>query len=306
MFSKKKRVVEEARRILARYPRLDPHTAALALRRRILEWMARRGPDKLLEDYGDIADAASLYPHNSEASVVLVIAEHILDTGLHEGVPGKKYSIAIRRIAEILERADSEYLERSTRALTLELFPDADIFASTGGEILHTSIMGARSKIEVVRAPFLSPYGKGKRLVEDLDAEGIPSLWVPDHLRPVAVERSDFVFIPVYAVTREGLIVTDYGVAPAVETAARMGKAVMALHSWTGLLALFEAGSLESLPRVEGIRLYDTVDPDEYNIKLVTDKFIIDTSREKLLNLAGEEVKGVKEIVRAAIRSVTG
>jgi hypothetical protein len=306
LLTRRKGLVNEAKRILERYAQLDPQRVGIALRRRLLEFLAKKGPSELLNVYNEITEIAGLFPHNSIVSTALVIAETLLDSGVYESVEHKQFSLAIRRIWEVLERTDKEYVERSTRALTLELYPDVDIFASTGGEIIYNSILGSRSKIEIVRAPFLSPYGKGRDLVELLDEEGVPAIWIPDYLRSIAIEKSDFLFFPVYAVTKEGFLVSDYGVVPSLELALRYGKQLLALQSWTSFTAVAEKDSLRYVPWINGIRLYDIIDPDEFNIRLVTDKFVIDSDRDTIVNLAESEIRGVKELVRASIRSVMG
>ncbi len=299
----RRRISETLREDLVKYSRLDPYTYGITLRSKLLRRMAKRGPKKILEVFSEFTDISSIFPHNSIIGLILLIAEVLLDIGHIEEYSSREFASSIGRIIEVVDRADNDYLGLSGRALAMELFPEADVFATTGGKILSEVILGARSKIEIVRVPYLSPHGKGMRLSELLENENVPSIPIRDDLRTWGIARSDFILFPIYAVTKEGLLVSDYGVTPSINIAYKLDKQIMALSSWSTVLAIHSVDALTGLPKIHNIRIFDIIDPDEIPLKLVTDKFVVEINRDKILKLSEGEIRGIKELVRVLLRS---
>lgn len=304
MIFRRSSLVEAAKRYLDEYIAYDPFELGFYLRRRLFDYMAGRGPKKLIRDLGDLTEIGRLFAFNSMISMVSLLANILLDSGYLETIDKKRYSRFMTSLLEIIERGDIENLDMQARSLTIDLLPDSELFSPTSGKMLERIITNARSKISYVRVTIGEPLKHGLTFSERLLKLGINSIAVKDDMRYWAIERSHAVIIPSYAMTSDGLIVTDYGVEPAVKLAWKLGKKVYVVHPWSGLLGPYTSSEVEASAIGLKVRPFDIIDPEGGETLLVTDKFVVRLDKEIALKSIDQASRALNEIVRIAFSNV--
>lgn len=306
MIFRRSSLVESAKRYLEEYTLYDPLELGFYIRRRLFDYMAGRGPKNLLKDLADLMEIARMFSFNSMISMSSLLATIILDSGYVEKIDKKGYSLFLKNLLDIIERGDVDSIKMQSQTLTIELLSGSHLYAPAGGKILERIIMNARSKISYVRVSEGGPLKHGVELSRRLLKAGINAIPVPDNMKYWAIERSHSLIIASYAMTNEGLLVTDHGVKPAVKLAWRIGKPVFVVGPWSSQLAQFSADEIAAQASVLDVRPYDIIDPGEGESLLVTGRFAVRLDRETALNTIHQARRSLKEIVRIAYTNVAG
>lgn len=297
-------ILDSASKYLEEYITYDPFELGLYLRRKLFEYMAKRGPGNLLQDLGMITDIAKMFAFNSMISMAGLLATIMLDYGYLDQLDKRSYARLMKRILEIIERGDVESLEMQARSLSTELLPDSELYLPVGGRMLERVVVNARSKLSYVRVSVGEPLKHGLLFSERMLKNGIDTIAVRDDLKLWAIQRSNAVIIPCYATTSDGMIVTDYGVEPAVRIAWKQGVRVYIIHPWSGLVAPYTSSEVEAAGSGFRVRPFDIIDPIEGEALLVTDKFVVRLDKETLFKTIDEAKRTLSEIVSIAFSHV--
>ena len=312
VFGRKKTVlpsrIYEFRR---RYLELEPLEVGASVREVLFDIVKRVGRKNIVDAYQALSEARDLFPFNG----IVVGSADILDyiiTVYESGEARAPLGDVLDNLLEMLRRLDRESLHEAGSLVAQEVFPDSRVFLASPSLATYRVALGVRAKAAVVRLPVYYPLNGGLRYAEDLYREGVRVIHIPDYLRSQALDRTDMVIAPFYAVTRDGLLVTDPGVATVVRLAWARDRVVYMVGVRSSLAKTLPSEDLlrESeglLGRRTRILLADLVDPGEGEVRIALRGSVRQVGREEILSEAEWEARSLREIVdRLASGRVTG
>ncbi len=290
-----------------RYVEYDPLELGLTIRRIVLGLMRSAGPERILEAVGVVGEARFLFPFNATVYSAVDVAEILADYADVLESKGKRgYMRLIDDILVLLERADRESLREAGSVIAGEALTEARLMAATPSLIARRVVLSARAKLSLVRVPEGVPLNHGVSFAVRLYREGVRAVHVPDYLRARAVRDSDIVVVPIYAITREGLAVAEPGARPIVEAALEYDRRIYLVGVRSGIYRTMSADDLLSRSEARlgrmSVRAFDLIDPDWGDMKVVVWTYAADASRGKILEIAEQEERAIRDTVEGLIR----
>lgn len=302
VFGRKKTVlpprIYEFRR---RYLELEPLEVGASVREYLFEMVKRVGVRRIIDAYQALSEARSLFPFNGTIVGAADILDYIV-TMYESGEAATPLDDVLDMLLEILRRLDRESLSEAGSLVSHEVLPDSRVFLASPSLVTYRVALGVRAKASIVRLPVYYPLNGGIRYAESLHREGVKVMHVPDYLRAQAMERTDVVIAPFYAVTRDGLLVTDPGAGTVVRLAWARERTVYMVGVRSSLAKTIPSEDLlrESegiIGRKTRVLLADLVDPDEGEVRIALRGSVRSVDRDSILSEAEWEAKSLRDIV---------
>ncbi len=284
-----------------RYLELEPLEVGASVREDLFNVVKKVGVRRIIEAYQALSEARSLFPFNGTIVGAADILDYIV-TMYESGEASRPLEEVLDMLLEILRRLDRESLFEAGSLVSQEVFSDSRIFLASPSLATYRVALGVRAKASIVRLPVYYPLNGGIRYAESLHEEGVRVVYVPDYLRVQAMERTDVVIAPFYAVTRDGFLVTDPGAGTVVRLAWARDRTVYIVGVRSSLTRTLSSedllrGAEGLLGRKTRVLLADLIDPDEGEVRIAVRGSVRSIDRDSIISEAEWEAKSLRDIV---------